>query len=105
MAEVKLLSTRTELQQSGSSLSIFTYFVKPEEEESPPFVIEAFVADDSGQIEGVPYLEGDLIIRFTDGKYPSDINLYIDQLGNLLVEANDASNYSINNSGDLLYTD
>ena len=100
MAETLQIPTTTTLTTVGNTIKAFTFY----DEGVQPYVLEAFIADDAGIIDGVPYIEGELVI--TMNNYPAQINFSIDSvLGDLIIWAlENSSNYDIIADGNLQYT-
>lgn len=100
MPETALINTLTELTVTGSSISIKTFY----DEDLLPDTILASIPDSVGIQDGIVYSEGDLLIQMKN--HPEQIDYYIDGSGNLilLTSEGDASNYSINANGELIYT-
>lgn len=96
MAEEKLINTRTDIATSGSSISIFTYYFKPAES-----YLQFFVPLTDGATGGVNFIAGDLGYTIEN---LSDI-FSINEKGELIVSSIYADRYSIDENGDLIYTE
>ena len=73
---------------------------------NPPPVIDTeiiFIADDAAFYEDTEYKENELVAQMRNN--PKDIDYFIDNNGSLLVQSDDSDNYSINNNGELIYTE
>ena len=97
MAETKVLETRTSVSVIGDVISIRAYY---DTSEVSSDTIEAFISESVQVREGVPLIEGELAII-----YENDVDYEIDDDGNLIVNDTDASQYSIDSAGDLIYSD
>ena len=101
MPETKLIPTATTLDVISNVITIFTEFLS-----GLPNTINAFIAEIVATKNNIPYIEGDLVITMVNS--PESIDYVIDSNGNLIVNtsaaANDADRYSIDSSGDLIYT-
>ena len=100
MAETKVLETRTSISVIGDAISIRAYY---DTSEVSSDTIEAFISESVQVREGVPLIEGELAIIMDN--YPGSIDYEIDDDGNLIVTSDDASQYSIDSAGDLIYSD
>lgn len=96
MAEERLINTRTNVNISGNSISIHTFYTEPEE-----FVLEFFVPLQDEIVQSINFLAGDL--GYTQ-ENNSDI-FEINQNGELIVSSPNADKYSIDSNGDLIYTE
>jgi hypothetical protein len=102
MAETKVIETTTSVSVIGDVISIRAYYDTSEVDAA---TLEAFISDSVQVREGVTLIEGELAIIMTDGLYPSEIDFEINADGELIVTADDSANYSIDSSGDLIYTE
>lgn len=92
-----LLSTITETTIVPPDIDIFTYY----NDEDSLNLIAIFIGDEAITYKGVAYEEGDLVAEYVDSLL--DINL--DSDGNLIIDSNDANQYSLNaETGELIYT-
>lgn len=97
MPESKLLNTRSQVTINGVDVSVLTYYFVDE----LPNTLDAFIADILSNLEGVDYKEGELIIVVKN--YPGSLNWFLNSNGDLNIDAADASQYSINSNGELIY--
>lgn len=111
MAESKVIPTTTIATSNGvaGTVSIFTFYnrnfydcVMPAAWTDNPQIKEAFIAQNNGYKNGVPFNSGDGLI--TAENYPTLIDLWMDNNGHLFVKGEDADNYSIDSNGHLIYT-
>jgi hypothetical protein len=96
MPETKLISTKTNINVSGSSISIHTYYSEPTET-----FLQFFVPLADTTTGGVNFVGGDLgytIENLTD-------LFEINQSGELIVSSIYSEKYSIDENGDLIYTE
>ncbi len=100
MPETKQIPTQTTVLVQGQQVTITTFYV----EDTLPNTIFAQIAENIGQQDTVNFTEGDLVIQMNN--YPQKIFYAINTAGDLIVFANtgDASNYSIDNNGNLTWT-
>lgn len=101
MPEEKILLTQTSVSIIGSAISIRSYY---NGEEAANDTLAAFISDIVQTVDGVGIIEGELSIQMNEN-YPLEIDYTIDSNGDLIVNSDDANNYSINSSGQLIYTD
>ena len=96
MADTKLISTKTNVSVSGSSISIHTYYSEPTET-----YLQFFVPVVDATTGGVNFVGGDLgytIENLTD-------LFEINEFGELIVSSIYSDKYSIDANGDLIYTE
>ncbi len=100
MSEIKTIPTTTDIIIYEDSIFINTVY---REESELPNTINTILSEIVGIIDGVPYIEGELVIQMKN--YPSDINYILDGQGNLIVfvSTEDLDYYSINENGDLVW--
>ena len=70
----------------------------------PPYIESIFLADETGELNGVQYQEGELIVNFFEDYYPDKIDAYINEDGNLIISGVYADGYSISEDGILTFT-
>jgi len=88
------LKTVTELSYILDNVEIHTFYTDTGEYQ------RFFIAEESGNIGGVTFEAGDLVYL-----YQNVITEFsLDSDGNLIVLADDANNYSINEDGELIKT-
>jgi hypothetical protein len=67
-----------------------------------PNIISCFIAQTEGKVNGISYVEGDLVFNMTN--FPTAIDVTIDPAtGDLIVSGPDADKYSLV-EGQLVYT-
>jgi hypothetical protein len=101
MSGLAIIPTVTELAiTNGEEISITSRY----QEDSLPNTLAADISIIVGSQDTTNFIEGELIIRMKN--YPSQINYTLDSNGNLIVVSStgDASNYSINGNGELIWT-
>lgn len=77
-------------------------FFPNEGNELPPFIQAATVPNTTGSLEGVPFIERESLITFTDGR----VSFNFDSNRELTIISDDADRYSYDNdTGCLLYDD
>ena len=96
MPETKQISTFTNLNVVGTEISIYTYYGVVS-----PSLLEVFLADVVGISNGVPYIEGEgiaiLAVPLTE------LDLIVDNDGDLNIIGDEALDYSIDSDGNLIY--
>lgn len=97
MPETKLVPSVTTLTVIDSVIEILTEFF-----DGLCNTISAFLSDEVSNQDGVPYIEGELIIKMVN--FPDQIDYDINNQGELTVTSPDANDYSIDNNGDLICT-
>jgi len=96
MAEDKQIITKTQVNTTNTEIDIFIYYVGQVEKQ-----ISFFISDTQKNVEGVSFKQGDL--GYT---YQNTSDLFIkDNAGNLLVNSTESEKYSIDDNGQLIYTD
>lgn len=96
MPETKLISTKTNVSIVGNNISIHTYYSEEED-----FVLEFFVPLEDTTVESVNFLAGDLGYTQENNNDIFEIN----DKGELIVSSPNADKYSIDENGDLIYTE
>jgi len=96
MPETKLISTKTNVSIVGNNISIHTYYSEEED-----FVLEFFVPLEDTTVESVKFLAGDLGYTQENNNDIFEIN----DKGELIVSSPNADKYSIDENGDLIYTE
>lgn len=99
MPETKQIPTQTTVLVQGQQVTINTFYV----EDTLPNTIFAQITENVGQQDTVQFTEGDLVIQMKN--HPEKIFYSINSSGELIVFTNtgDASNYSIDNNGNLTW--
>lgn len=64
------------------------------------FITSAFISEKNVTINGVYFEEGDLCVI-----YEGINNVYINNDGDLIIDSDDAEQYSIDEQGNLIYTE
>lgn len=100
MSEEKVISTLTETTSSGEDIAIRTFYQK----DDIPDTLECSIKNSVGTWSGVPFKEGELLIKMKNS--PEHIVYKIDANGHLLllISTGDESKYSIDENGHLIYT-
>jgi len=96
MSEKKTLSTITDIQRSGSTLGIYTYYAQSLNS------IVAFITSAVQTINSVVFKENHF--GYTQNGYP-DVSFYIDSNGHMIVKGNDLDRFEINADGHLTITE
>lgn len=99
MPGTAIINTITSVNVVGTDKYITTQYFDP-----LPNTVFAFIATEDGEMNCVPYTEGDLVVTFSNDTQES---WYINTNGELVVIANGqeiVTNYSIDNLGNLIYT-
>ena len=104
MAKRKLIPTKTSINLSGSIIDIFNEYILSVE---LPYTIQSSIQGTTGLREGVPFIEGELLIKMFDDKFPSEIDYFLQEDGTLTVksESGDVNSYYIDEEGYLIYDD
>lgn len=99
-AQKVILSTVTETSIVDGIIIINTFYL----EDTLPNTIQATIADSIGVQDGIPFTNGELLLKLKN--FPADISYFIDGNGNLIltVDTDDGENYSIDENGNLIYT-
>lgn len=100
MSETKIIDTQTLVTIVGNAISIKAYY---ETGVSIGNTLLAFISEIVQIVDDVDFVEGDLGIVMEN--WPQSIDYDIDEDGNLIVFAEDASHYSISDDGYLIYTE
>jgi len=90
-----VLNTQTNILKNGSNLGIFTFY--QEDDQS----ILAFISDKVQNINDVIFKEGELGFIFNNW---SGTVFNLNNRGELIVTGNGSEKFSINEDGDLIYT-
>lgn len=93
-AQTKILKTVTEVSFAQNNVSIFTFYADTGEYQ------RFFIAESVGNIGGVSFDIGDLVYLYENVV----AEFSIDADGNLIVLADDADKYEINENGELIKT-
>ena len=95
MPETKKINTVTEITSSGPIITILTRFV----DELSNFILSSLIQNSSGQVSGIDYQEGNLVISTANDSG----TLLVDNQGNIIIDSLDSLRYSIGNEVDLLF--
>jgi hypothetical protein len=96
MPENKLISTKTNVSFSGNQIFIHTFYSEPDEQ-----YIAFFVPLVNQTIQGINFIGGDLGYTYENVNDIFEIN----NDGDLIVSGLNADKYSINDNGELIYTE
>lgn len=99
---IQLIPTTTEVDVQATNVSIRTFYESIDNE--PPYTVRATIIDRVGSLNGISYIENQLLIAMNRGS--NDIDYNIDNEGNLIVttpNVGDADKYEINADGALIY--
>ena len=99
MPETKQVLSTTTVNVVGNIITIHTFY---DPDAGIDHIIQAFISEYVGSIDGTSFVEGELI--FTFNNYPGDIDAFLTPDGDLILIANDPTNYAIDSNGDLIYT-
>mgnify|MGYP001026884322 CR=1 FL=1 len=87
----KILNTATEILRNGSSLGIFTYYVGSD-------LLEFFFIFIPETKDGISFVENELGYRKVGYE---DVDFFINNNGDLVVESDDVERFEIGNDGNL----
>ena len=96
MAEDKQIITRTQVNTTNTEIDIFIYYVGQAEKQ-----ISFFISDTQKNVEGVSFKQGDLGYTYQNTSDLFEKN----NSGNLVVISTESEKYSIDENGQLIYTD
>lgn len=96
-ANAQLLPTTTTFTINGNAIKIYTFYSGNLNESA---VIQAFIADMSSSVGGVTYIEGELVVLLNSS---ASINVYINNDGDLILEAENSNKYYIDENGYLYF--
>lgn len=91
------ITTQSLVIQVGSSITLLNQF-----NNGLPNILSALWAQDAGQRNETSYIENHLLVDMKN--FPSDIDVSINDKGELIIIGEDADQYSLNTNGDLIYT-
>lgn len=94
--EKKQLSTLTDLYKQDSEITIYTYYWK----KTINFV-SAFITQTTGIFNNLKHIEGYLLIN----KEKGNSDMWINKNGNLIIKDIEIDKYSIDDEGNLIYTE
>lgn len=98
MSEEKIIVTQTAVSIIGNTISIRSYY----EQDTGINTLLAFICDNVTIVDGISFIEGELGIQMNN--YPAGIDYEINENGELIIFTEDATNYSIDSDGNLIYT-
>ena len=90
--ETKVLTTKSELSKVGGIISLFTYYVAD-------FFIRAFISNKKETKNNVEILEGEGIFEYSGY---DDVNFYLNNKGELIINSSDNKEWYINELGELI---
>ena len=96
MAEDKQIITKTQVNTTNTEIDIFIYYVGQVEKQ-----ISFFISDTQKNVEGVSFKQGDLGYTYQNTSDLFEKN----SSGNLVVISTESEKYSIDENGQLIYTD
>ena len=96
MSERVVLNTQTNLLRSGSDIGIYTFYTPYESD------IDAFISNTEQNINGIPFLEGELGFTFNNWE---GLEFELNEFGELIITGNEIDSFSINSEGYLIYTE
>lgn len=91
-----VLNTQTTITRVNSNIDVFTFYQQEGEKN-----ITAFVSETVENIGSVSFVEGELIFVFDNWK---GVRFELNKKGELVVISNEANKFSINEQGELIYT-
>lgn len=99
MSQQVQLPVKTTVTINGNRINIYSLYEGGSEELQG--IIEAFIANNSGAVGIVTYVEGELVVglRYDD----NSTIVSLDGDGNLIIESADSANYYIDNDGFLFF--
>ena len=90
-----VLNTQTNILRNGDEIGIFTFYTPYERD------IDAFISDSEQNINGIPFLEGELGFTYYNWE---GISFELNENGELIAVGEEADQFSINSEGYLIYT-
>ena len=95
MAEIRQIQTTTSISKVSNTILIETKYLQAGGD------TYLFIAEENGNINGVNYMQGEEVAVISQ----NDVDFFIDINGNLVVNAPDPQNYTIDSMGNLRYTE
>lgn len=89
------LNTNTELRRSSGIIGIYTYYVQYDNN------LLFFISNAVNSLNNITFIEGELV--YTNNNW-SNTYFFINENGNLIVVSDEADKFSINDRGELEYT-
>jgi hypothetical protein len=96
MPQTQEISTITSFSVVGTDITILTAYNSGIQD-----IISIFIADVAGSLNSVSYVEGELMAYWIDD---NGLDMWINSNGEFIISSSDASSYSINANGELIYT-
>lgn len=94
-SQISNLETITSAEIIGSAITIKTAYSR-----TLPTLIEIKITDSVGIMDGVSFIEGELLVKYKN----NNVLVYLNGLGELiLVGTEEVNDYFINSNGDLVY--
>lgn len=93
MSEEKIISTKTNLTRTDSSLDIFTFFTGSIKG------LKAFILTAAKTVNGILFKENEL--EFQNVGY-SDISFSLNNNGDLIIRSNSNKSFTVNDEGELI---
>jgi hypothetical protein len=96
-SQISNLETITSAEIIGSAITIKTAYSR-----TLPTLIEIKITDSVGIMEGISYIEGELLVKYKTAQ----VLVYLNDMGELiLVGTAEVNDYSINSTGNLIYSE
>lgn len=109
MGQTKQVHTSTILTSSLTTFELRTFYDGsdaicdgiPQLTTFLPNILQSRITINVGYLNGTPFQEGELLV--TSNLFPAAVNFWLDNSGNLIIDAFDSGRYSIDENGDLIY--
>lgn len=99
MAGIKNIPTYTTIAAIIPDVDITTFYLDPEFGD----IFNVFLNEDYVVMNGSPILEGYGVVIASDNM-PSQIDIEVDNNGNMIIIGDEANKYNIDSDGNLTYT-
>jgi hypothetical protein len=100
MVESRLINTQTNISTTATEIDILTFYINDQGQD----IIFTSITSSVGSQEGVSFQENELIVFLKEDSFPGDTNILLNSDGELVIISDNASQYSIDSDGDLIFT-
>ncbi|MCK9544421.1 MAG: hypothetical protein M0R03_20575 [Novosphingobium sp.] len=90
----KVLNTQTTISRIDGNVDIFTFFEEGDRS------LSIFLCEEVKNVGGISFLEGELGVTYNNF---NTVRFFINSRGEFIATGNEASNFSIDGSGNLIY--
>lgn len=90
----QVLNTNTTISRSNGDIGILTFYEQGDK------LLSVFLCEEVRNTDGVSFLEGELGVTYNNF---NSVRFFVNSKGELIANGSEASNFSIDGSGNLIY--